>query len=498
MRRAKKRGKSHKMPKVSFVTGSYFQAMARLLTVGDALLIVASVPLSYLIQGALRHVFPSLLKAPPDLLVFATLAILTLPVWLFFITRLRLHEIFDRSWKKGAIVGGLLKVHAAALITLTTVIFLTQVEMNRSLIGIFMACTFTALFLERAAIQFRMRYRMRQGSVKEHLLLVGENKEEMRGFVRDRLSSDGQVLIVGRIGDSKSDFSGEGQDEEGFFVPKVGELGDLGEILHAKAVDRVLFFPPLHDPASCTEALKECEAVGVPACFYVHTARPLTSAPKLISYHRYPFFIFEMSPKPPDALIVKYTFDTIASALGLIVISPLLFLVSFLILVTMGRPIFFSQVRSGLFGREFRMHKFRTMVQDAEKLKEGLSSLNEMDGPVFKIKKDPRITRLGRFLRKWSIDELPQLFNVLTGDMSLVGPRPLPIKEQKEIVGWKRRRLSMRPGITGLWQTSGRNDIDFEDWMKLDLEYIDHWSLGGDFKILLKTVKTVLSGKGAS
>jgi lipopolysaccharide/colanic/teichoic acid biosynthesis glycosyltransferase len=159
--------------------------------------------------------------------------------------------------------------------------------------------------------------------------------------------------------------------------------------------------------------------------------------------------------------------------------------------------VFFSQTRAGLHGRQFSMFKFRTMVRDAETQQASLGKHNEMTGPVFKIADDPRVTRLGRFMRKSSIDELPQLVNVLLGQMSLVGPRPLPIREQQSIRGWHRRRLSMKPGITGIWQISGRNDVDFEQWMKLDQRYIDEWSLRLDLVILAKTLPVVLLRRGA-
>ena len=160
--------------------------------------------------------------------------------------------------------------------------------------------------------------------------------------------------------------------------------------------------------------------------------------------------------------------------------------------------IFFGQQRSGLFGREFKMWKFRSMVSNAEEMRVALEEQNEMDGPVFKIKHDPRITRVGRFIRKTSIDELPQLWNVLVGQMSLVGPRPPIPAEVAEYERWQMRRLSMRPGITCIWQVSGRNNVDFETWMKLDLQYIDNWTLFLDIKLLLKTVPVVLLRQGAS
>jgi lipopolysaccharide/colanic/teichoic acid biosynthesis glycosyltransferase len=170
-----------------------------------------------------------------------------------------------------------------------------------------------------------------------------------------------------------------------------------------------------------------------------------------------------------------------------------------LVKLTSPGPIFFRQQRSGLNGRPFVMYKFRTMVTNAEQLKQELAAMNEMSGPVFKVSKDPRITRFGRFLRKFSLDEIPQLYNVLRGEMSLVGPRPLPVDEVKRFNDLAhRRRLSVKPGLTCLWQVSGRNNVkDFKDWVRLDLEYIDHWSLWLDLKILFWTVPVVLTGAGA-
>jgi exopolysaccharide biosynthesis polyprenyl glycosylphosphotransferase len=178
-------------------------------------------------------------------------------------------------------------------------------------------------------------------------------------------------------------------------------------------------------------------------------------------------------------------------------LSPLFLLIAVLIRWDSPGPALYRQVRCGVNGRRFTFYKFRSMEMGAEEKRKDLLHLNEMSGPVFKIKDDPRVTRVGRFLRKTSMDELPQLFNVLRGNMSFVGPRPLPAEEVEKIKGWQRRRLSMKPGITGLWQVSGRNHVDFHDWVKLDLEYIDNWSLWLDLKILLKTIPAVLSGKGA-
>jgi exopolysaccharide biosynthesis polyprenyl glycosylphosphotransferase len=195
------------------------------------------------------------------------------------------------------------------------------------------------------------------------------------------------------------------------------------------------------------------------------------------------------------ALIIKRALDIVGAAVGLLILSPLMLLVGALVLVGEGTPVLFHQVRVGLHGRAFRMVKFRTMVPDAEEQLAELEELNEIQGQAFKLTDDPRVPRVGRLLRRTSLDELPQLWNVLTGSMSLVGPRPpLP----REVAGydlWHRRRLSMKPGITGLWQVSARREVDFDRWVALDLDYIDRWSLWLDFKILLRTVPALLSGR---
>ncbi len=197
--------------------------------------------------------------------------------------------------------------------------------------------------------------------------------------------------------------------------------------------------------------------------------------------------------------IAKRVFDFWASLALLLLLSPVLAVAALLIKLTSPGPVFFKQKRLGLNKREFLIYKFRTMIPDAEKKQREIEHMNEVSGPVFKIKNDPRITPVGRFLRKTSIDELPQLINVLKGDMSLVGPRPLPLRDY---VGfdkdWQRRRFSIRPGITCLWQVNGRSSIGFEQWMELDMQYIDKWSLWLDMRILLKTIPAVLRGSGAA
>jgi exopolysaccharide biosynthesis polyprenyl glycosylphosphotransferase len=196
--------------------------------------------------------------------------------------------------------------------------------------------------------------------------------------------------------------------------------------------------------------------------------------------------------------MTKRIFDVVIAGLLVIILSPLAIVVSMLIKITSKGSIFYIQERIGYNGRLFKCIKFRTMVENADELKKDLIQFNEIAGPVFKIKKDPRITKIGRILRKTSIDELPQLINVIKGDMSLVGPRPPIPSEVNEYELRDRRRLSIRPGITCIWQIEGRNSISFDQWMELDKQYIDNWSLWLDLKILAKTIPAVFKGSGAA
>ena len=196
--------------------------------------------------------------------------------------------------------------------------------------------------------------------------------------------------------------------------------------------------------------------------------------------------------------VIKRLIDVVCSFLGVLVLSPLFIIIAIIIKTTSKGPVFFFQKRVGKNGKEFDMYKFRSMVVNAEELKEKLVAQNEMSGPMFKMKDDPRVTKVGKFIRKTSIDELPQLWNVLKGDMSLVGPRPSLPKEVAQFEDWMYRRLEVKPGLTCYWQVSGRNNIDFEDWMKLDCKYVDERSTWIDIKLIFKTVGVLVGDKNAS
>jgi exopolysaccharide biosynthesis polyprenyl glycosylphosphotransferase len=211
-----------------------------------------------------------------------------------------------------------------------------------------------------------------------------------------------------------------------------------------------------------------------------------------------PMLTIQSGPQEDWHLATKRLIDLVAGVLLLVALSPLLLLVALLIKLDSTGPVFFCQERVGLNRRRFQLFKFRTMYDGSHRQQASFERLNEAAGPVFKIKRDPRVTRIGLFLRRFSIDELPQLLNVIRGEMSLVGPRPLPVRDVERIDSlWQRRRFSVKPGLTCLWQVNGRSDLNFDRWVRMDLEYIDHWSLELDFRILLKTIPAVLKGSGA-
>jgi exopolysaccharide biosynthesis polyprenyl glycosylphosphotransferase len=246
------------------------------------------------------------------------------------------------------------------------------------------------------------------------------------------------------------------------------------------------------------ESLRLLEMMGKKVVIMVDDMVAKVASCRPIDFGGLSMVAFESHPRSPWQEIGKQLFDVGVSAVGLLLISPLMLAIALAIKVTSKGPIIFTQERVGFNGRIFKMYKFRSMVVNAEELKAKLADLNEMSGPVFKIKNDPRVTKLGKFLRKTSLDELPQLWNVLKQDISLVGPRP-PLPSEVNMYNPKhRKRLSVMPGITCIWQISGRNIMNFEQWMDLDAEYIDRWSFWLDIKILAKTVPAVLMRKGAS
>lgn len=281
-------------------------------------------------------------------------------------------------------------------------------------------------------------------------------------------------------------------------LPVLGSADDLPRILQDEVVDEVIFVLSRRQLEEFEESFLLCSELGIRArvaLFFPHMKARVV----MEELEGIPLLTFTNTPGAPFPIFIKRLIDLLVSATGLVLLSPLLLLTAALIKLTSRGPVLFQQVRCGLNGRHFMLHKFRTMYEGSENQLDEVAHLNEVNGPAFKSSKDPRVTPTGRVLRRLSIDELPQLFNVVMGHMSLVGPRPPLPGEVARYERWQLRRLSMKPGLTGLWQVSGRSGLDdFNRWITLDLAYIDQWSLWLDLKIMLKTIPAVLTAQGAA
>jgi exopolysaccharide biosynthesis polyprenyl glycosylphosphotransferase len=378
-----------------------------------------------------------------------------------------------------------------ALFALVTI--LKRYSVNRSLIGVFGATAFAGLLLSRLCAKAFMSHYTRQG-YDRHYVVIGGTHAEALSLAEFLEGVPGAVFQV-RGFLSEDPAKGEGSLGRWSIL---GALNDLPAIGAKMPVDEVYLLPTSGPVESHLDLIRRCESMGMTVHLRLTTFEKTISRLELVEAAGGDYLRFTTAPKSGVALLSKRVIDVAGAFVMLALLSPLLLLAALLVRLTSKGPAVFRQGRAGMNGRVFTLYKFRTMRQDAEKERAGLESKNEMDGPVFKIKEDPRVTGLGKFLRKTSIDELPQLWNVVKGDMSLVGPRPLPVYEVEKFEPWQRRRMTMRPGITCIWQVRGRNRVtSFEEWIRMDLEYVDRWSLGLDIKILLRTIPAVLGGRGA-
>ncbi len=280
-------------------------------------------------------------------------------------------------------------------------------------------------------------------------------------------------------------------------VYPVQPVSELAAILRKQVVDEIVFAVGSQSLADLEEVFLLCDEEGVRTRVAVDFFPHVNSTVSLDRFASTPLLTFSAAPYDEVRLWIKRSLDILIAAAGLVVLAPLMAVVAGLVRMTSPGPAIFRQIRCGLNGRRFVFYKFRSMCENAEALKPGLAHLNTRE-TAFKIPDDPRLTPLGRYLRKFSIDEWPQLWNVLRGDMSLVGPRPAVPSEVEHYQRWQRRRLRMRPGLTCIWAVSGRDTVDFEAWMKMDMQYIDNWSLALDWKIMLRTIPRVLTGRGAN
>ncbi|PIE24481.1 MAG: sugar transferase [Planctomycetota bacterium] len=349
---------------------------------------------------------------------------------------------------------------------------------------------FAGLLLPRLFIRTLLRFLRRKGRNFREVLVVGYG--DSASAITELLRKNRQygLRVFGAV-----PFTKESDVPQG--VRELGTTEDLETILQEYTVDAVLLCPSRGATSGQIQKVIDlCDLVGV-VCHFAPSYLTLSNlAPMMVHYGSLPVFAFRPGPVAPVRLAIKRALDIVLSAMAIIFGAPLLLGCAIAVKLEDGGPIFFKQVRLGRNARPFLCLKFRSMCIDAEDKKKEIEGENEQAGPVFKMKDDPRITRVGRFMRKYSFDELPQFFNVFFGQMSLVGPRPPIPSEVIEYDWWQRRRLSVRPGITCTWQVSGRNEISFEQWMEMDLDYIDRWSLTEDFRLMARTVGTMIKGSG--
>jgi exopolysaccharide biosynthesis polyprenyl glycosylphosphotransferase len=361
------------------------------------------------------------------------------------------------------------------------VIFFRLDVPSRAVLLIFSALAAAALSIRERMTILYLRGKAKSGRLRENVLLAGV-PADMRQF-RESLSAE-QLLEM----DIMEEFDIE-----------QGTTDALVELLHRHSVSRVIFAGAHSHMKLLQEAITACETEGVEAWLMGDFIKTSIARPSFENFDNKPMLVFRATPAFSWAILAKALFDKIGALVAIAVSSPVMLVAVAGIKLTSPGPVIFRQKRGGKNGKPFVMYKFRTMGTDAEMRRDELQRFNQMSGPVFKIDSDPRVTPFGRWLRRTSIDELPQFFNVLMGEMSLVGPRPLPLYEVEKFQHTaQRRRLSVKPGLTCLWQVSGRNEVkDFQEWVRLDLEYIDNWSLWLDFGILVKTIPVVLFGTGA-
>lgn len=332
--------------------------------------------------------------------------------------------------------------------------------------------------------------RILPGDDQPRVLLVGANQRTDQVFEQSEVSVGSRPLVVGCLDDDGDRVSGVWRH--------LGPVSELDRVLREQVVDEVWIHLPMRSQYGVVEsAVETCRTFGVPARFESIPFRGGEGLSRDEQGRQLDAVYQTTVSGEPLRLFVKRMIDVLGASIALVLFSPLLIVSMALVKISSRGPVFYKQVRVGLRGREFTLYKLRTMRSDAEKLQTRIQHLNESDGPVFKVREDPRITTVGRWMRRTSIDELPQLINVLRGEMSLVGPRPARPGEVRRYESWHHHRLAMKPGITCSWQVSGRSNLPFETWVKLDLEYTRTWTIRGDFILLLKTIPAVLSMRGA-
>ncbi|MBN2363372.1 sugar transferase [candidate division WOR-3 bacterium] len=405
---------------------------------------------------------------------------LTAVLWAFF---LNAYQTYPKSEtrKTAELLLPVLKSIVTSGSILGLFFFLTKSYIqSRSVFVLFMLADLGIILLNRFLL-----LKIRNKLMKLNIIIISDerNSRNIEKIIRKNLSIGKRILDIIRI---KEEITDERMSE---IFDKIS-LGTVDWIVVGLGPSNYVHFKPL---------VEFCEEKGVPVSLLIDTSiKPKISWLKVEEISGFPFFTFYTTTGRVWGLISKDIIDKALGVLGIIVLFPLLALISAAVKISSPGTVIFSQIRSGLNGKPFKMLKFRTMREGSEELLPSLLESNLIQGCAFKHPKDPRVTKVGKFLRRWSLDELPQLVNIIKGEMSFVGPRPPLPEEVKMYKNWQKRKLSMKPGLTCLWQIGGRSKIlDFDKWVKLDLEYIDNWSLWLDIKIMIKTLPAIISGMGA-
>jgi len=454
------------------------------------------------------HTFPSRLYPLGDYLPLLPLALVIWGAMLLLSGRYRSHRtvpLLDEAW-------AIVRVCAMGAVLFTLMLYAARLDeqllgddrISRLWVLFFAVFSCLLLLTEKIGLRVTSRYVRLHGFNYRTVLIAGTGPAALA--IADSIHTHRfwGFRILGFVsnganGNGNGHGNGHGALEAEIAPYRIlGEIDDIPRIVESNVVDDVIFAVHRRDLDRLEDLFLSLQEQGIRTRFAMDLFPHTRARVQLEELDGIPLLSFATTPTSQIQLMAKRAVDVTLAALLLLLGAPVVLMVALLIKLTSGGNILFRQTRCGLNGRFFTLYKFRTMVEGAEDRRLELLHLNEMNGPVFKLRSDPRVTFLGRFLRRFSLDELPQLWNVLRGDMSLVGPRPPIPEEVAKYQRWQRRRLAMKPGLTCLWQISGRNDLDFDRWMQLDLEYIDSWTPMLDFKILLKTIPAVLSGKGAS
>lgn len=439
-----------------------------------------------------------------NLFNFAPVLIWLLPAWYISLTLCKAYESFHEKY----ILETILRViNASVLICLFSLIIFSLIgfkavnfnglivgyDLTYSIILIYPALSACVLIICRIILVALFRVVRTLGYNRRQVIIVGTGPRAISHFKKISEHPGWGLELVGFITLEKADHRPPELKE----YPIIGTIENLRQILEFSPADEVFFIVPRKWLDRIEPAVMTCDTLGITVHIAIDLFSMKVSKTSLSYLSGLPVLSLNTTSTNYPALALKRSIDILGALIGLILFFPFALIIILLIKIESEGPVFFAQSRCSLNGRLFKMYKFRTMVKKAEQIKKDLLRDNELTGPVFKMKKDPRVTLFGKILRKFSIDEIPQLLNVLMGDMSLVGPRPPIPEEVRHYKPWQKRRLSMRPGLTCIWQVSGRNNIKFDKWMEMDLEYIDNWSLLLDLKILLKTIPCVIFAKGS-